>query len=268
MNVFIINLKRSTERLAFQQQQFDKLGLSFDRIDAVSTAEISEQQYQTLAFGWQRPLRPVELACFLSHQAAWQKVLDTNQPALILEDDAVLSHQLPKLLAELEQKNLQDVDLINFEVRSRKKIMAQTAFMSLASGHTALYALYQDRTGAAGYLLYPSGAKKLLDRLKQSAPAIADGFIFSCYELNAFQAEPAAIIQEDQMAAYGLVPAAAFESVIGRSEHHQPVYRSASEKRVFKRRRLVGQWTMACRYLQVLFKAQKRFIRLDPTDFK
>lgn len=64
MQVLIINLARSTERLAFQQKQFARLGLSFQRLDAVSVDEISEEVYQRLGFGWQRPLRKVEVACF------------------------------------------------------------------------------------------------------------------------------------------------------------------------------------------------------------
>lgn len=268
MRVLIINLDRSQERLAFQTRQFAQLGLPFERLPAVAVDEISESDYQALGFGWQRPLRKVEVACFLSHQKAWETVLSSNQPALILEDDAVLAQHLPALLQEIDQLDVEGIDLINFEVRSRKKIISKQPEYHLAAGQTALYTLYQDRTGAAGYLLYPSGAAKLLQRLAETAPAIADGFIFSHYGLHCLQAEPAAIIQEDQMAAYGLVPAEQFESVIGRSEHHKPVYASRAEKRKFKRRRLAGQWAMACRYVQVMFKAQKRFIRLDPAQFQ
>lgn len=268
MQVLIINLARSTERLAFQQKQFARLGLSFQRLDAVSVDEISEEVYQRLGFGWQRPLRKVEVACFLSHQKAWEIVVQTNAPALILEDDAVLASHVPQLLKDIEHHNFKDIDLINFEVRSRKKIISKTPVYSFANSQTNLFELYQDRTGAAGYILYPSGAQKLLDKLETSAPAIADGFIFSHYGLNSLQAEPAAVIQEDQLAAYGLVPEEQFESVIGRSEHHKPVYASAAEKRKFKTRRLAGQWAMACRYVQVMFKAQKRFIALDKNKFK
>lgn len=267
MQILIINLERSKERLAFQTQQFDDLGLSFQRLAAVSVDDIDDSQYQLLGFGWQRPLRKVEVACFLSHQKAWETVIKTNEPALILEDDAVLSCHIPQLLEEIQNYNFKDIDLINFEVRSRKKIISKKPEYQLVAGQTALYTLYQDRTGAAGYLLYPSGAKKLLQRLAETSPAIADGFIFSHYGLKSLQAEPAAIIQEDQMVAYGLVPAEQFESVIGRSEHHKPIYSSAMEKRVFRKRRIIGQLAMGCRYMQVIFKAQKRFIRLDKAHF-
>ncbi|WP_168390991.1 glycosyltransferase family 25 protein [Acinetobacter indicus] len=268
MQVLIINLARSTERLAFQQKQFARLGLSFQRLDAVSVDEISEEAYQRLGFGWQRPLRKVEVACFLSHQKAWETVVRANAPALILEDDAVLASHVPQLLEDIEHHNFKDIDLINFEVRSRKKIISKTPVYSFANSQTNLFELYQDRTGAACYILYPSGAQKLLDKLEISAPAIADGFIFSHYSLNSLQAEPAAVIQEDQLAAYGLVPEEQFESVIGRSEHFKPEYESIVEKLSFKKRRLMGQLVMAIRYMQVIGKAEKRFIALEKDRFK
>ena len=91
VNILIINLKTSKDRLEFQKKQFEKLGLPFDVLEAFSVVDLNEEQYQKLGFGWQRPLRKVEVACFLSHQKAWEEVLKRNQPCLILEDDAVLA---------------------------------------------------------------------------------------------------------------------------------------------------------------------------------
>ena len=267
VNILIINLKTSKDRLEFQKKQFEKLGLPFDVLEAFSVVDLNEEQYQKLGFGWQRPLRKVEVACFLSHQKAWEEVIKRNQPCLILEDDAVLASNVKEILNEIEQHQFLDVDLINLEVRSRKKIISRKPVCTLNHTQVKLYGLYQDRTGAAGYILYPSGAKKLLDRLAKTAPAIADGFIFSAYELQCLQVEPAAIIQEDQLAAYGLIAQENFDSTIGRSEHFKPEFSSINEKCKFKKRRLAGQIAMAIRYLQVMGKAEKRLINLDQEKF-
>lgn len=267
VNILIINLKTSQDRLDFQKKQFEKLGLNFEVLDAFSVADLSEEQYQKLGFGWQRPLRKVEVACFLSHQKAWEEVLKKNEPCLILEDDAVLASNVKEILNEIEQHQIQGVDLINLEVRSRKKIISRKPVCTLNHTQVELYDLYQDRTGAAGYILYPSGAQKLLNRLAKTAPAIADGFIFSAYELQCLQVEPAAIIQEDQLAAYGLIQQESFDSTIGRSEHFKPEFSSINEKCKFRKRRLAGQIAMAIRYLQVMGKAEKRLINLDQEKF-
>nr|WP_180075881.1 glycosyltransferase family 25 protein [Acinetobacter sp. YH12106] len=267
VNILIINLKTSKDRLEFQKKQFEKLGLPFDVLEAFSVVDLNEEQYQKLGFGWQRPLRKVEVACFLSHQKAWEEVLKRNQPCLILEDDAVLASNVKEILNEIEQHQIQGVDLINLEVRSRKKIISRKPVCTLNHTQVELYDLYQDRTGAAGYILYPSGAQKLLNRLAKTAPAIADGFIFSAYELQCLQVEPAAIIQEDQLAAYGLIQQESFDSTIGRSEHFKPEFSSINEKCKFRKRRLAGQIAMAIRYLQVMGKAEKRLINLDQEKF-
>ena len=91
VNTLIINLKSSQDRRDFQKRQFGKLGLDFEILEAFSVADLSEEQYQKFGFGWQRPLRKVEVACFLSHQKAWEEVLKRNQPCLILEDDVEYS---------------------------------------------------------------------------------------------------------------------------------------------------------------------------------
>lgn len=263
----MIHLQTARERLLFQKQQFEQLGLEFEILPAVSVRDITEQQYQEQAFGWQRPLREVELACFLSHKAAWEKVLELNQPCLILEDDAILAKNSGAVLKSIEQKQFSDIDLVNLEVRSRKKIISKQKKLDILKGVFQLFELYQDRTGAAGYILYPGGAKKLLARLEQTAPAIADGFICASYELRSLQIEPALVIQQDQMQVYDLDEEMQFASTIGRSEHHKPVYSNVAEKIKFKKRRIVGQLAMALRYLQVFPKATKRFITLEKKYF-
>ncbi|USZ14927.1 glycosyltransferase family 25 protein [Moraxella sp. FZFQ2102] len=268
MKILLINLATSTERLAFQQAQFAKLGLSFDILPAVSVDDISDDEYHRLAFGWQRPLRKVELACFLSHKKAWQTVLEHGKPCLIIEDDAVLVQDLVQLLHDIETAAPVDTDLVNLEVRSRKKIISKRPATSLLDGQCQLYSLYQDRTGTGGYVLFPTGAAKLLDRLQHTAPATADGFIYASYELNSYQTEPAMLIQQDQMQAYGLTDDLRFDSTIGRSEHHAVEYDNLSQKLTFKLRRLWAQLRMGLRHLSVLSKAQRRYIEFDKERFK
>lgn len=267
MQILIINLPRSVERLDFQKKQFAQRKLSFQTLSAVSVDDISEQQYQQQGFCWQRPLRKVELACFLSHKSAWEKVIELNQPCLILEDDAVLANNSQEILEAIERKKLDTIDLINLEVRSRKKIISKYEKYEILNDKFKLFELYQDRTGAAGYILYPNGAKKLLQRLELTSPAIADGFICASYELTSLQIEPAVVIQQDQLEAYGLVDPMHLTSTIGRSEDHKAIYHHLFEKLKFRKRRIGAQLLMALRYLQVMPKATKRFISLNKSYF-
>jgi glycosyl transferase family 25 len=60
-----------------------------------------------------------------------------------------------------------------------------------------LFRLYQDRAGAAGYILWPQGAKKLLQCEQKKGIALADAHITDCHNIKAYQVEPTPIIQLD-----------------------------------------------------------------------
>ena len=262
MQILIINLPEATDRLAFQQKQMMRLGLNYEVLKAISTTYINESTHCQLSMGWERPLRRTELACYLSHHKAWQWVVKKNQPTLILEDDALLSRYTPVLLTFLERQT--HCDLITLEVRGRQKIVGEG--QSLVDDFKLL-PLYQDRTGAAAYILWPQAAQILLDKAKGSPAALADAFISSSYELRAYQVEPAAAIQLDQCDDYKVVNTIPTVSSISSEPKPMPTYAKPLEQVRFKLRRVLAQTKMGLRHLSVSSKAQKRLIKLRPEDF-
>ena len=102
----------------------ERLGLKHSILSATSTEDLNDGIYEKHRYDWQRPLKNTEVACYYSHRRAWQCVLDNKEPALILEDDALLSKHTPLILDEL--KDTSDIDLVNLEVRSRKKYAGKT----------------------------------------------------------------------------------------------------------------------------------------------
>ncbi|TXH69505.1 MAG: glycosyltransferase family 25 protein [Thiothrix sp.] len=262
MNVLIINLAEATDRLAFQQKQMLRLGLNYEVLKAISTTYINETTHCQLSMGWERPLRRTELACFLSHHKAWQWVLKKNQPTLILEDDALLSRYTPILLNLLAKRD--DCDLITLEVRGRQKIVGEGETLI---DEFKLLPLYQDRTGAAAYILWPQAARILLEKASATPAALADAFISSTYELRMYQIEPAAALQLDQCEVYEVTNTIPTVSSILAEAKPKPTYANPLEQVRFKFRRLASQTKMGLRHLSVLSKAQKRSIQLRPEDF-
>lgn len=260
MDILIINVQSQTARMAFQQRQMAALGLKWERLDAVSTHSLREETYQSLANTWERPMRKAEVCCFLSHHTAWQEVLKRQQPCLILEDDAVLANFVPQLLTQLELQ--QGLDMVNLEVRARKKIIGNRPITSL--GYAALWALYQDRTGTGGYVLWPDGARKLMEKAARGIAGNADAFISSTYTIHACQVEPAAVIQLDMCEHYGVTPPTHTETSISNSAK-PPADKGHGWR--FKLRRIAAQLRMGWRALTVLHKAQRRFIHLNPQHF-
>lgn len=262
----VINLATSTERMAFQTQQLQALGICFSRVNAVSTNEITPERYEQHANSWERKMRPAEVACFLSHLAAWEKVVQDNQPYLILEDDALLAKNTAALLEALPKKITPtwQPDMLTLEVRGRKKLVAkeQVAITPVYQARR----LYQDRTGAAGYVLFPQGAKKLLAQYKQKGAALADAFLCRSYELASYQIEPAAIIQLDMCDTYDVPSQFTTSSTI--SNHKaKPKANNLVQQLGFKRKRISSQIRMGLRMLSKKHKADYRFIQVDNTAF-
>jgi glycosyl transferase family 25 len=243
--------------MTFMAQQMDALGLSYERLEAVTPGI----QIGTSSPGywdtWERPLKETEKACFLSHVAAWKRVEALGEPALILEDDVLLSHTTPLLLEACGKLN--GIDHITFEVRKRKKVVSKQG-SQLTDAHRMLR-LFQDRSGAAAYVLWPSGAAKLLRRAKTQA-ALADAMICKAYELNSFQIEPASAVQLDRTTDYGVTAGQTTQSIIGAgSPAHQ------SKNLGFKLRRISAQLRMGLRALRYFANAERREISLSPGDF-
>ncbi len=236
MRALVINLERETTRWSFQQEQAAALGLQLTRLPATPVHAIDPPPDALVWQRWQRPLRQVEMATLCSHRAAWQQVIEAGQPLLILEDDAWL---MPGTAGFLRQAvALKGVDHLSLETRGRKKL--------LGAAHPALPALrrlWLDRTGAAAYLLWPEGARKLLARAA-AVPGLADAVAVETPGLRRWQAAPALAIQIDMAAHYGLTPPLAVSSAIS------SVARPASGGLRYRLRRMGRQLRMGLAQLR------------------
>jgi glycosyl transferase family 25 len=259
MQIFVINLPSAVKRRKFQEVQLSRLGLNYEIIDATSINDVNKSTYKKHYFDWQRPLRDTEVACYYSHKSVWDKVINSNKPALILEDDALLSQFVPKLLESFDDKK--GIDLINLEIRSRKKFVSK-----IGEGiecDSELLKLYQDRTGAAGYILWPTGAKKLIKCEYRKGIALADAHITACNSINAYQVEPAPIIQLDQCDNYGIENSYTGEASISTVSSHQ----NPKGSFYFWVKRIYFQLKLGARQLLLIKKSERRYIKIRKEDF-
>ena len=255
MNIYIINLQKDRERREFQEQQLHNLQLKYKIINATTTQDI-RPLYERHRDDWQRPLREVELACYFSHQKLWQRILQEQQPALILEDDAIVCKALPNILEYC--KKLKNIDHISLESVGRKKLLGNKKIL-IPIDEFKLSPLYIDRNGAGGYILYPSGAKKLLEHERRYGVALADAQITGCIKLKSYQLEPACIVQMDQCYKYGLKsPFPVKSNIEGEKKCPIPQEKYLS----FKRKRITHQVKLALRELKYIFRAKRRKIDL------
>ena len=259
MDILIINLPSAVERRNFQQDQLSKLNLNFEFLDATSTNDIDTTIYKKHAKDWQRPLKQTEVACYYSHRNAWNKVIESNQPALILEDDALLSKCIPSLLKELTHK--ENTDLINLENARRKKFVGK--FGEAITCNSKLFRLYQDRTGAAGYILWPSGAKKLIQCEQNKGIALADAHITACNDLHAYQVEPSPIIQLEQCEHYNISNPTNQNASLSSID----IVRNSKGNWFFWLKRIYSQIKLGLRQLILIRISNRRYIKINSSDF-
>ena len=261
MKALVINLDSEVRRMDFQKEQLLRLGIEFQRLPAIRLSAddaLFKRYYKT----WERTLRVSEVACFFSHKAAWESVLIADEPMLILEDDAVLTGNVSCALEELS--NLSDADYVNLELRGlSKRLLANEASHQFCDSF--LFKLFQGRSGAAGYVLWPSGARKLLDKAKNGHIGLADKYINACYTMVSYQIEPACIIQLDQLHLHGITPPIEVQSTISTDNAKLSDLEKCSMCRI---RRVLSQLAVGVNYLRHKKRASKRVVKLSDSFSK
>ena len=256
---FIINLPKEKTRHNFMKKQMKKLDLEYSFISAVMVSNLNEDDYIKGGMGWQRPLRKTELACFLSHREAWKRAANSNTHSLILEDDAVLSPSTKDIIHDIIVSL--KFDFLCLETRFHRKKLIGPVQLTKKSKFARLY---QDRVGAAAYLVSPAGARKLYNKTKFTKPGLADAYISSSYELQAYQILPALAIQLDQCDIHGLVPAIKTETSINENRPNDQM--AFFLKLQFITRRVFAQIRLAMRIISKIFISKFKEIPIAP-DF-
>lgn len=195
--VFYINLAARTDRRDFMQGQFAALGISAERVEAVSIADVAPALIEAQS----RPGRPWritagDLACGLSHQLIWRTIVERDLDcALILEDDALLSPSVVDFLSP-GLLNRAGADIIRLETwASRAKLGTHQHHV----GATVLRELASAQFGSAAYIISRSAAAASLASPERDDMAV-DRFLFRrggihLLRSRILQAVPGAAIQ-------------------------------------------------------------------------
>lgn len=254
IKVIVINRADAVERLQFQTWQLRNIGLGFIRLDAYTPDTIPKVN-RAYWKSWRKPLRANQKARLLSHGLAWDWVVE-NGPALILEDDAILANSVPEILQNLEM--ITEMEYLSLEVRGRSKLLGKH---SIPIGHgIASHRLYLDKTGTAAYVLWPSGAEKLIARASKGAVNM-DGLAQWATKVKCYQVDPACAVQLDIAGKYGLNPPVDSPSQVS-DEKFRNVFTVRQIGRLF-RAQLHKVWRLA-RYGII---ADRRKVELKPEYF-
>ncbi|MGR6430408.1 glycosyltransferase family 25 protein [Rhizobium sp. PAMB 3174] len=161
MKIFYINLDSRPDRRTFMEGELAKYGLTAERIEAVSAGEVtsSDDAFHRAIFNFDL-LAPAEIGCILSHQKAWQAMLDQGlKQALFLEDDMRLSPLLPAFLREVDASTTA-FDIVRVETRcERVRLSRHSTTLSCGVDLRRFFTL---QLGLGGYIMTAECARRFL----------------------------------------------------------------------------------------------------------
>ncbi|WP_165498218.1 glycosyltransferase family 25 protein [Siculibacillus lacustris] len=150
--IYVINLAARTDRLAHMEAELGRLGLAFERIDAVDAAAIARAGIAN------RHLAPGALGCTLSHQESHRRFLASGAPwAVVLEDDVFLADAARRLLAGSDWIPA-GTDLVKLET-FRTRVFLRGRGASAGPGH-AVHELRFRHNGSAAYVVSRAYAER------------------------------------------------------------------------------------------------------------
>ncbi|WP_407333215.1 glycosyltransferase family 25 protein [Enterovibrio sp. 27052020O] len=162
-NVFVVSLKRCTDRREKIAKEMAEKQIAFSFFDAVdgheSTPTLAED-YDYRKRLWltsgKMPSKG-ELGCYASHYQLWLKCIELNQPIVVCEDDIELHHKA----AEIIKVALEDVNRFGF--LRLEAIESGGEFTEVErNGEYQINLMKDNYGGTRAYAISPSAAVRLV----------------------------------------------------------------------------------------------------------
>lgn len=165
--VYMINLKRRTERREKMELTMKELGLDFTYFEAFDGKTLTDDVLVDMEIilmpeyadpYHKRPMTMGEIGCFLSHYTIWQRMVELNQEeVLVLEDDIRFEPFFMERAEHImrEARQIGGWDLIYF---GRKRLQESEVFLKESENFVMVSYTYW----TLGYVISLEGARKLL----------------------------------------------------------------------------------------------------------
>lgn len=177
MKIFLINLKRSPDRLQKMQKLLGHYNIDFQRLDAVDCRDFTEDSLNNVTTpNWLYPyaMQKGEVACFLSHQNCWKEFVQTNDDwALILEDNQIIQPSITSYLKDISWIP-EECGLIQLQFSSKPTIYDK---IKSVENNCLLRMKYSNPIGTSAYLISKKIALLALENSKTIDCPI-DNFLF------------------------------------------------------------------------------------------
>lgn len=169
LKAFFINLDQAPQRRAHIEVQLQRVGILADRVSGIDGRNLPTNLacYFDLEGNARHSLTAGQIGCQASHLKVMKLILERDlSSALVLEDDAVLAHDLSDILTEVLDELPASWDIVKL---CRASTRAVRPLLTL-SGDRLLVRYSRVPVGRAGYLVSREGAAKLLTPRKMCRP--------------------------------------------------------------------------------------------------
>ncbi|MGI4953941.1 MAG: glycosyltransferase family 25 protein [Janthinobacterium lividum] len=160
--ISVLNLDRNPERMVEIERHFASSAAPRRRLPGVEGTRLSTPA--TFRLTGDRNAPRGTLGCFLSHAAAWEALLASDDPcALIVEDDVIPLLDLPARLGSLNLPATWDLVFVNDRMAPHPPQATAIFATTPLARAMARFPADHNAPGADGYLLSRRGAARLLD---------------------------------------------------------------------------------------------------------
>lgn len=188
MLTLLINLAESKDRLSKMTCRLKKLGVEYERIEAINGKQLTQATKDSLTYPYNhfeskvrytRELTDGEIGCFLSHRMCWEKLVASNEDfALIMEDDIEISTLASKYLLSSSWVP-PSVDICQLScLETIQKGRIKNDFLKIDEFVTLIIPVYPTPLGCQCYLISKHAAKTAL-MFSKKFPCPVDDFLFS-----------------------------------------------------------------------------------------
>lgn len=190
--VFLINLKRSPERLAAMNVRCQRQGIAFTRIEAIDGRCDALPGWLAGQFDGTQ-LSPGEVGCYASHLLAMGALLNGDAPAcVVLEDDVILAPDFMQTVREAISAAPKGWDIIHLSTNFKSAVSR----VARLPRNSSIVAYTRLPTGAGAYIINRAGAQKLLKPQQRTRPIDMEFRYGWVHDLTLYGVKPAPADQE------------------------------------------------------------------------
>lgn len=200
--IFVINMKKDTDRKKYMEQLSEEYGLFFKFIEAIDGKNLNEKGISK-AYNKEKSIRALgremtksEIGCALSHLSVYKQMIDQNiEIAIVFEDDIQIEKGFTSIMNTIK-KLPSDWELVLLGYHrggvEHKKTISSSRYKRKITDKYTLVRLIRLGLGSYGYLINLQGAKKLVKQLETIKKPI-DNYTGSDTYVNLYAISPRVI---------------------------------------------------------------------------